>query len=106
MGNRAQELLDNYSIKPPSCGASIPDGWFVLVELLIADLISLGWDKNCQQIKVKFGGLRFYIGDSTPALRARIYAAENEARVTCSVCGSPGTLKNNNVTCVVHDSTP
>lgn len=106
MENRAQELLDRYGIKPPSCGAHIPDGWFGVVERLIVDLIALGWDRDCQQIKVKFGGLRFYIGESTPEVRARIFTAENEARVTCAVCGSPGLFKSYNVACEAHGPTP
>lgn len=108
--DRAQKLLDNYGIVAPPCGAYIPDGWFSLVERLIVDLIALGWDRNCQQIKEKFGGLRFYIGEGTPEVRARITAAEDDARVTCTVCGALGSFKNTNgrfVACEAHGgSTP
>lgn len=103
--DRAQALLDRYDIAPPPCGAYIPDGWFSLVERLIVDLIALGWDRNCQQIKVKFGGLRFYIGEGTPEVRGRITAAEDEAREACTVCGAPGSFRNSNgrfVACVAH----
>lgn len=111
--DRAQALLDRYNIAPPPCGAYIPDGWFPLIERLIVDLIALGWDRDCQQIKVKFGGLRFYIGSGDAAMlesihdkiRARITAAEDEAREVCIVCGAPGSFRNSNgrfVACVAH----
>ena len=106
MEHPEQELLDRYGIKPPLCGASIHNGWLSLVERLIVDLIALGWDRDCQQIKEKFGGLRFYIGASTPEVRARIYAAEEEARVTCAVCGAPGVFKDCFVACGTHVRTP
>lgn len=108
--DRAQKLLDHFGIAAPPCGAYIPDGWFSLVELLIVDLIALGWDRDCQQIKEKFGGLRFYIGAGSPEVWARIATAEEQAWETCEVCGALGSFKNTNgrfVACEAHGgSTP
>lgn len=94
MTDPAQALLDKYGISPPLCGADLPDGWFPLVERLIVDLIALGWDRDCHQIKVKFGGLRFYVGEASEECRDRIAAAEGEAESTCLICGAPGSFKN------------
>ena len=98
MGIEIRTILQAHSIPPPPCGAEIPDGWAPLVERLIVDLIDLGWDRDCQQIKEKFGGLRFYIGSGDAAvpeykhdlIAARIADAEEEALRTCMVCECPG----------------
>lgn len=107
MTDPTQDILDKYGILPPPCGAYLSDGWFSLVERLIVDLIALGWDRDCHQIKVKFGGLRFYVGAASEECRARIAAAEVEAESTCSICGAPGSFKNSNgrfVACGDHGS--
>lgn len=65
-------------------------GWRGIVAQLIADLFDLGWDGNLQQIKEKFGGLRFYIGGSTDEVWDRIGKAEAESLRTCQNCGAPG----------------
>ncbi len=87
-----ESLLNKYGIDYPRCGAGVGDGWMPLVERLIVDLIALGWDRDCHQIKEKFGGLRFYVGEVSEECRARITAAEEESERTCEVCGSPGKL--------------
>ena len=85
-----EELLKKYEIPYPRCGAGVGDGWLPLLERLIVDLIALGWNKECAQIKEKFGGLRFYLDYTSPALDARIDQAETESLRTCEVCGAPG----------------
>ena len=57
------------------------------------------------RVATKTQGLRFYIGEGTPEVRARIVTAEDEARETCTVCGAPGSFKNSNgrfVACEAH----
>lgn len=92
--NPAQDLLDKYGIASPPCGVSYPPGWVPLIEALLKDLLALGWDKDCQQVKEKFGGLRFYVGEETPEIRQRISLAESESFEVCPVCGAPGSTKN------------
>lgn len=87
-----EALLKKYGIDPPPCGAGVGNGWMPLVERLIADLIALGWDRDCHQIKEKFGGLRFYTGQLSEACTRRILAAEEESERTCEVCGAPGRM--------------
>lgn len=88
------ELLKKYDIPPPYCGAGCGDGWLPLIERLIVKLIDLGWDKDCHQIKEKFGGLRFYIGAGEDEVRAAIDQAEAESFKVCEDCGAPGKRRS------------
>lgn len=65
-------------------------GWHPLIRELIADLEKLGWDGYISQIKEKFGGLRFYIGQGTDELFNRIDRAETDSKRICELCGDPG----------------
>lgn len=68
----------------------VGEGWRPLVLKLIEDLFILGWNGNLQQIKEKFGGLRFYIGIASDEVHERIRLAEKESYQICDVCGKPG----------------
>lgn len=72
------------------CGASCGKGWFKIIDDLIVKLNSLGWDKDLQQIKEKFGGLRFYVGKFTYEMGEAIANAEVESLKTCEDCGDSG----------------
>ncbi len=85
-----ERLLDKYGITYPACGAEVPRGWFTLLDRLLADLVALGWDRDCQQLKEKFGGLRCYVGEASAECHSRIRAAEVESMRTCEVCGAEG----------------
>lgn len=74
---------------PPSIGP----GWWPLVDALCADLLALGWSGTFHQIKEKFGALRVYIADSTPALEARIQAASAQSITVCERCGGPARTR-------------
>lgn len=65
-------------------------GWGCIIERLITDLLALGWNGEINQVKEKFGGLRFYVGETTDEMRKLISAAENLSYETCEVCGGPG----------------
>ena len=54
----------------------------------------MGWDRDLHQVKEKFGGLRFYVGASTPEMEKRIDQAEEESFQTCENCGEPGKGSN------------
>ncbi len=66
------------------------EGWRSIVNDLINDLFSMGWDGSLLQIKEKFGGLRFYIDVGTDEMYDRIARAESESVKTCMECGKPG----------------
>lgn len=69
---------------------SPPDGWDALVEKLVHDVIAVQPDIQIDQVKDKFGELRFYTGAITPEADKLVEAAELEAESTCMVCGKPG----------------
>ena len=57
------------------------------------------------QIKEKFGGLRFYVGQTSEEQQAYIRFASAMASRTCEVCGNPGEIRHTNwmkTLCDVH----
>lgn len=92
---KLQELLDRYNIKA-RCSSDLPDGWHRLVETLIVDLIKIGWDGELEQVKEKFGGLRFYIGATTPEITELIKEAESASYTTCTDCGCGSAKRTSN----------
>ncbi len=89
------KLLKKYGIENPRCGAGCGDGWLPLIEELIQKLIAAGWDKQCDQIKEKFGGLRFYIGAGTSEVHNLCAEYEDTSFKVCEACGKPGEPKDN-----------
>ena len=88
------ELLTKYGIKQTPGWSDLPTGWIGVVDDLMKDLIDLGWDKDLHQIKEKFGGLRFYIGETTEAINTRIHDAELSCEEVCHDCGSTVDLSS------------
>lgn len=76
------------------CGFQCPEGWCDIVWRLSEQLEPLG--VQCDQVKEKFGGLRFYTrGTEDPndkCIDDLIRAAEHEAARTCDICGKPGQI--------------
>ena len=82
------------------------DGWYQLIYTLsgkIDDIFRASKlsDDDCpkvDQVKEKFGGLRFYVSCISPAIKEDIYAAINvfEAHSfqTCELCGRNGKLRD------------
>lgn len=75
------------------CAGWVGPGWLPLLDRLAADLIALGWNRELEQVKEKFGGLQFYVGAATAAMMTRIRWAQVESLRTCERCGEPGTTK-------------
>lgn len=48
-----------------------------------------------QQVKEKFGGLRFYMDGGTPEMRNYVRFAESMSMHTCECCGASGEPRNN-----------
>jgi len=79
------------------------DGWFELLLDLVRKLEPLalapeGHDVMegrpiVQQVKEKFGSLRFYISHGTDEMYALIHEAEHKSAETCETCGQPGEIK-------------
>lgn len=87
------------------CGISLPDGWYNIVDVLCAEITSYikrkqrefpneAWKfPQVEQIKEKFGELRFYVGEATDEIYAMIdLACALSARI-CETCGSPGQTR-------------
>ena len=75
-------------------GWEIGKGWHPLVQDLIAELKTLGWDGHISQIKEKFGGLRFYIGSGNEKIFNTIDQAGAKSYTICEECGEPGQLRS------------
>lgn len=100
-----QDLIDKYEIKYcyhnkegeytgyPMYQGYVNIGWHKLLDQLFKDLIDVGWDRKCAQIKEKFGGLRVYLGEETQEMSDLVSKAEIEASKTCEDCGSKKSVK-------------
>lgn len=72
-------------------GFECGDGWFDLIWSLCVDLETLVGDNFVvQQVKEKFGTLRFYAYNVNSGAELRIRQAEGESSRTCMLCGQPG----------------
>ena len=79
-------------------GLECGDGWYDLIYNLsgqIEDLVKKLPRKqrkhfHVDQIKEKFGTLRFYMRSSTDEMEDQISKAEDISAKTCETCGSPG----------------
>lgn len=77
------------------------DGWFHLLDrlcrLLECYILELPQHERAefyaQQVKEKFGGLRFYMSRSTEAMAQAIRGAEDASLSVCDVCGVLGTRR-------------
>ena len=88
-------------------GFECGDGWFDIIWDLsskIEPLIRAYIDNNnnalckssyprASQVKEKFGGLRFYMANSTDEMRSLIRHTEGLSYITCESCGQPGTIR-------------
>ena len=72
---------------------SVGDGWLEMIKELIERLIEAGWNKQIQQVKEKFGGLRFYIPNGSDKIYNLIIKYEKKSYSICEVCGEEGELK-------------
>jgi len=97
-----RELQDKLYKKYPKIlkEASLPvgDGWYKIMDELcnkIQNHIKRNKLKHIRvvQIKEKFGGLRFYINESSEEIYEYVYKAEEESLVTCEECGSKDRVK-------------
>lgn len=76
------------------------DGWFLLIWRLSAhleELIAQAPEPEqdayfADQVKEKYGQLRFYLYDSTEEMFQATQAASRESEQICELCGTPGTL--------------
>ena len=104
-----EELKEKYPDMfngPRNCGYGCGDGWSEIVTKLTDDIAALGIKNlHIDQIKEKFGGLRYYISTHRTPEEYQVFTEEhkkqlevvykliNEAEIkslqTCENCGSP-----------------
>jgi hypothetical protein len=70
------------------------DGWFPLIWKLCEDLEKVvGEEFMVDQVKEKFGTLRFYVSATNDEADRLIDNAERMSAGICELCGKPGRLK-------------
>lgn len=79
-------------------------GWFKIIKLLCKNIDDhVKWKNRqgnlvepvvVQQIKEKFGGLRFYYQGGDDYVRGLVTMAEEWADQTCETCGDPGIRRS------------
>jgi hypothetical protein len=92
-------------------------GWYPILETLCANIQShIDWQvkqgKDCpqvvvEQIKEKFGGLRFYYQGGDEYIDGMVRMAEAWADIACEECGAAGTRRSGGwirTLCDVHEA--
>jgi hypothetical protein len=64
-------------------------GWHSLLKDLLVFIAERNPDTRVHQVKEKFGGLRFYVGQTTEEIRAAINEVEKASFHICDTCGKP-----------------
>lgn len=85
-------------------GFECDDGWFDIINTLCGNIQNyIDWQnktgKNAEQVvaeqvKEKFGTLRFYYRGGDDYIRGLVTMAESMSGLTCEVCGKPGSLND------------
>ena len=73
-----------------SMGAGVNPGWVPIVDALHAAVLDIDPDVKVDQVKEKFGGLRYYYGSDSERgdeIEALVREAESKCARTCEVCG-------------------
>lgn len=78
-------------------GICVGNGWFNIIRELSRKIVVIDPTVQAEQVKEKFGGLRFYTRGGTmetaDAVDKAISAAARQADVTCEYCGSMEDVK-------------
>lgn len=88
----------------PYGGFAVGEGWYPILETLCANIQShIDWkvkqgkeiaQVEVNQIKEKFGGLRFYYSGGDETISGMVRMAESWADIACEVCGAAGTRRS------------
>ena len=73
------------------CGSGVGKRWIPLIVELDRKLNEIDPNYTIDQVKEKFGGLRFYTGAVSSEGYDLIPEAEEKSYTICEVCGEPGT---------------
>lgn len=94
-----KQLLEKYPklfTDTPFWGADCGDGWYDLLDNLCGAIASYGNvdDVKIDQIKEKFGTLRFYVTGGDRMVDGMIWMAEHMSGYICETCGKRGKQRN------------
>jgi hypothetical protein len=87
--------FDDQSSPMMTSANNVGDGWHPILRELEEKLNAIDPDFELQQVKEKFGALRYYARTTKDADQYRkfhlaISVAETQSSKTCEVCGEPG----------------
>lgn len=94
-----QKLLDKYPklfSNKQFWGFECGDGWFDILDHLCGAITEYTYnpdDLYVDQVKEKFGRLRFYLSREDDVIHGMITMAEYMSAHICETCGSPGTTR-------------
>ena len=83
-----QELFDKYPVLLGDVFLDVGPGWLPMIDELCSKLKETGLDVKAQQVKEKFGGLRFYTNNESEPLDKLVTYYENKSYHICDTCGS------------------
>ena len=97
MVNRDKDMTETCMCWGFECG----DGWFQILNQLMGNIQNhIDWQNRekevvrqvtLDQVKEKFGTLRFYYSGGDDTIRGMVSMAESMSSVTCEECGKPST---------------
>lgn len=80
-------------------GFAVGDGWFTIIDHACRLIQShCDWSKECtqvvaEQVKEKFGSLRFYYNGGDEYVAGIVSLLESISGITCEDCGNPGITR-------------
>ena len=82
-----KQIQDRFD-KGMGCWSNIDEGWIPLIIELDQKLSVIDPDYTIDQIKEKFGGLRFYFSSEKEGLDVIVDEYEHKSYSICEMCGS------------------
>jgi len=77
-------------------GFTYGDGWYEITDEALSKIRAAGdragWYPELKQMKEKMGALVLYFDDLNGEMQAAVDDARRTSRLTCELCGQPGTL--------------
>lgn len=80
------------NISREDCKACVGPGWAKLIDKIYDKLPP---DAFIEQVKEKYGTLRFYVSNISEEIWDYVHQVESESSEVCEQCGKPGKLYTN-----------